>query len=291
MSRRLGQHRPLVVLLRRQHRGGERRPPRAPWPPSPSPSACLAVLLDLEQHPPLHQEVGDFHEDPVCGGGHGSRAKVPQPSSPSARSGSNTLRSPPAGCRWMVSPSSRCCALGGCGRGFPSRSRRGSRATRSCRSHRDPARPGRARATPARPAPQWSRRAGSWSRPRVAARRVAARVVRPQDRRPNADARPRVLVGGGCPHRLGQQRPAHSDLAHGQVVHRLREAGSSKSRNSSSLVIGANSITGRQSFPPSPSAISWPTRSPSRIQPSSYIGIEGRSRSRIDPGGFAGRSP
>jgi hypothetical protein len=57
------------------------------------------------------------------------------------------------------------------------------------------------------------------------------------------------------------------------------------------VVSCGHSITGRQKLPTSPSAISWPARSPSRIQPPSYIGSEGRSRSRIVFGGFAGRSP
>lgn len=75
---------------------------------------------------------------------------------------------------------------------------------------------------------------------------------------------PCVLVGGCGAHQARQQRPVRVQFAYLQVVDGLAER--------------ANSITGRQNFPTKLSAISCPGRSPSRTQPPSDIGIDGRSR-------------
>jgi hypothetical protein len=159
-----------------------------------SPSACFGALLDPEQHPPFHQEVRDLHEHPVC---HGSRAtgdaaagdqagSIPPKGlqrkrrSPRARAHarartrSPSARPPDAGGRFRLARDAA--TPEGCGRRCASRTRRGSRATRSCKSHRDPGRAGPARATPPRPARRSCLRAGSGSRPWEAAHRPAARV-------------------------------------------------------------------------------------------------------------------
>ena len=113
----------------------------------------------------------------------------------------------------------------------------------------------------------------------------------PDAERPVApEPAPRVLIGGGGPHRSGEQRAPVVQRAHRERVHRLREPGLGEVAE----VLAADlfqAMTGRQNLPTSPRAISSSGLSPRRTQPPWSMGRSTRSRNRRLFGAAGGVSP